>query len=127
MAVSVEDSVPTARVISNDVAAVTLSTPRPAFDVTGVDKSAMERLQGLADCKADLDMYWNPGNTPSSHAVFSTVPSSSVARESIFTLTAKVLTVTLMYNDYQIARDQSGEVKCTTTGELSSGTAPTWA
>src|SRR5215468_6036108 len=76
----VGDSGNVVRDIRNDITNFQFSTPRGVQDVTGIDKSAIERLLLLADFTTQLNGVHNPAATTSSHAVFSSVPSTSVAR-----------------------------------------------
>jgi hypothetical protein len=114
--------------IKNDVTNLQFSTPRGIQDVTGVDKSAMERLLLLADMSLTLNMVFN---ATGSHLVFRTVPSTSVARE--FTLTVGGVTLgtsgtpTLMFTDYALTRAAGGELTSTAPGVLANGVVPTWS
>lgn len=126
-AVAIDDSAGTPRTISNDIDSFDLSTPRNLQDITGVDKSAMERLAVLVDGKVTINGFFNPAATPSSHAVFSTVPSTSVNRTSSFTIQAKVLAMEILYSDYQFKRGTNGDASFSAPGELADGTVPTWA
>ena len=76
---SVDDSGGTARDIRNDITNCEFATPRATQEVTGIDKSAMERLLLLADFTITLNGVFNDAANLS-HAVFKTVPSTSVAR-----------------------------------------------
>jgi hypothetical protein len=67
--VSVDDSGGTLRDISNDVTDFTINTPRAEQNVTGVDKSANERLQLLADGAFTLNGVYNDAANKS-HDVF---------------------------------------------------------
>jgi hypothetical protein len=69
LAVDLSDGT-TATNISNDVTGITFSTPRGEQDVTGLDKSAMERLLLLADGKVSITGVYNAAL---SHTVFRTV------------------------------------------------------
>lgn len=125
-AVAVDDSAGVARTISNDVTNLAYSTPRGVQDVTGVDKSAMERLLLLADMSVTLNgVHNNAANL--SHAVFKTVPSSSVNRTTTLTISAQVLAGELLYSDYSTTRGQDGSLTWTAPGVLADGTVPTWA
>lgn len=124
---SVDDSAGTLRAIINDVTAVDFSTPRATWDVTGIDKSAMERLLLLADFSVTLEVIFNPSATTTSHAVFSTVPSTSVARTTTLVVAAKTLTNEVLYTDYPLKRSSSGEFGASVPGVLSDGTVPVWA
>lgn len=127
MAVAVDSSDTTARTISNDIGSVDIATPRGVQDITGVDKSAMERLLVLADASFAFNGYFNPAANPSSHGVFSTVPSTSVIRTTSITIQAKVLACECFYADYQLKRAQNGEASFSVTGLLGDGAVPTWA
>jgi hypothetical protein len=128
--VSVADAGGTPRVISNDCTEFSFNTPRGVQDITGVDKSAHERLLLLADVSVSLKGVINPAANMS-HAVFSTVPSGSVARATSLAPTANnstpLLTFNALYSDYAISRSASGEATWSTKGDLSDGAIPTWA
>lgn len=125
---SVDDSAGTLTDIKNDVTNLQFSTPRGVQDVTGVDKSAMERLLLLADMSLTLNGVFN---ATGSHLIFRTVPSTSVARE--FTLTTNGVslgvtgTPTLLFTDYSLTRGQDGSLTWTAPGVLANGVVPTWS
>lgn len=121
---SVDDSGGTPVVIKNDVTSLDFSTPRGVQDVTGIDKSAIERLLLLADFSINLNGVFNAAT---SHTVFSTVPSSSVARTVSITVNAKSLPNEALFTDYALSRSQSGELTWKAPGVLADGTVPTWA
>jgi hypothetical protein len=124
---SVDDSGGTVRAIINDVTNLSFSTPRGVQDVTGIDKSAYERLLLLADMSVTLNGVYNPAVTTTSHAVFSTVPSTSVNRTTTLTVGGKTLAGELLYTDYALTRAASGELTWSAPGVLADGTVPTWA
>lgn len=128
--VSVADAGGTPRVISNDVNDFTLNTPRAVQDVTGIDKSAHERLLLLADATVSLNMTFNAAANMS-HAVFSTVPSTAVARAVSVAPTANnstpILDFNALFESYDVSRAAGGELKTATKGSLSDGALPTWA
>ena len=123
---SVDDSGGTARDIRNDITNYQFATPRGVQDVTGVDKSAFERLLLLADFSITLNGVFNDA-TNASHSVFRTVPSTSVARTTTLTVSGQTLAGELLYTDYALTRAQSGELTWTAPGVLADGTVPTWA
>lgn len=125
-AVAVDDSGSVARTISNDITNLAYSTPRGVQDVTGVDKSAMERLLLLADMSVTLNGVHNNASNLS-HAVFRTVPSTSVARTTTLTISSQVLAGELLYSDYSTTRGQDASLVWTAPGVLADGTVPTWA
>src|SRR5688572_28126587 len=104
---SIDDSGGTLRDIRNDITNLQFSTPRAVQDVTGIDKSAMERLLLLADASVTLNGVFNDASN-ASHDVFKTVPSTSVAREITLNVSGQILgttpTVTLLPTDYALTR-----------------------
>ena len=125
-AVAVDDSGGSARTISNDITDFDLSTPRNTQDVTGLDKSAIERLQLLADFQITINGVFDDASNVA-HAVFSTVPSSSVARTVTITISGQSLPNETFFNDYALTRAATGELTWTAPGTLTGGTVPTWA
>ena len=125
--VSVADSGGTARTISNDVTNWQLATPRAVQDVTGVDKSANERILLLADASITLNGVFNAASNMS-HAVFSSIPSSSVNRAVSVqaTSTGSTLATNMVLTDYQLTRSNTGELTWQVPGSLADGAVPTW-
>lgn len=124
---SVDDSAGAVEVIRNDVTNLAFSTPRAVQDVTGLDKSAMERLLLLADFSVTLNGVANFASTPSAHDVFSTVPSTSVARTVTLTIGGKTLPNEVLFTDYQLTRGNDGALTWSAPGVLTGGVVPTWA
>jgi regulation of enolase protein 1 (concanavalin A-like superfamily) len=128
-AISVTDATSSAQIITNDVTDFTLATPRAAQDITGVDKFAHERQLLLADASVGLKGVFNAAANMS-HAVFKTVPSTSVARAVIITPTATsppFLGFNALFETYSLSRSATGELLWDTTGNLSDGAIPTWS
>ena len=123
---SVDDSAGVVRAIKNDITNFSFATPRGVQDVTGVDKSAMERILLLADFSVDLNGVFND-TAAASHDVFKTVPSTSVNRTVTLTVAAKILAAECLFTDYALTRAQSGELTFAAPGVLADGAVPTWA
>lgn len=121
---SVDDSSGTPVVVKNDVTNWQMSTPRGVQDITGVDKSANERLLLLADCSVTLNGVFNAAV---SHTVFKTVPSTSVNRTVTQTVNGVTLAPEILFSDYQLTRTDSGELTWSAPGSLADGTTPLWA
>ena len=126
MSIAVDDSGGSARTISNDITDFSLSTPRNTQVVTGLDKSAEERLQLLADFTCTINGVFDDAATVA-HAVFATVPSSSVARTVTIVVSGQTLPNETFFNDYALTRAASGELTFSAPGTLTGGTVPTWA
>lgn len=123
---SVDDGAAALQAIKNDVTNFQFATPRAIQDVTGVDKSAMERILLLADFSITLNGVFNT-DANASHAVFKTIPSTSVTRTVTLVHAAQTLTNECLLTDYAITRAQDGSLVWSVPGVLQSGTAPTWS
>ncbi|WP_234326325.1 hypothetical protein [Streptomyces sp. NRRL S-337] len=122
---SVDDAAGTLRDIKNDVTNLQFATPRAVQDVTGIDKSAMERLLLLADFSITLNTVFNDAANRT-HDVFKTVPSTSVARTTTLAVSGQTLTNEVLFTDYPLTRSDSGELTAAVPGVLADGTVPTW-
>ncbi len=122
---SVDDSAEAAKVIKNDVTDFSFATPRGVQDITGVDKSAIERLLLLADWSITLNGVFNDA-TDKSHDVFKTVPSTSVIRTVSLAVSSKTLANETFFTDYALSRGADGAFTWTVPGVLADGTVPTW-
>lgn len=123
---SVDDATNTQQAIKNDINSYDVSTPRAVQDTTGVDKVAMERLLLLADLSITINgTYNNAANM--SHAVFSTIPSTSVPRLITTVVNGTTLAPTCVLTDYKLTRATGGALTWSVPGALSNGVAPTWS
>lgn len=123
---SVDDSVGAAQDISVDVGNMDWGTPRGVQDITGLDKSANERLQLLADFTVTLNGFFDDG-VNLAHVVLRTIPSTSVARTVSIAISGQTLPNETFLNDYALSRAATGELTWTVPGQLADGTVPTWA
>ena len=126
MTVAIDDSGTTARTISNDITSIDWATPREEQDITGLDKSARERLLLLADFTVSISGVFNDASNMS-HDVFKTVSSTSVARTVTITISGQTLPNETNFTDYSLSRGTTGELTYTAPGVLAGGTVPTWA
>ena len=120
---SVDSRVPTLTDIRNDVTNFEFSTPRAVQEVTGVDKSAMERLLLLADFSITLNGVFNAAL---SHTIFEDIGNTDVVRTVSITVAAKSLSVECLLTDYQLTRGDDGSLTWSVPGVLQDGTAPNW-
>lgn len=128
--IQVDDSGGVLRDISNDVTSLTLNTPRGVQEVTGLDKSAIERLLLLADGEFTLNGVFNAAANKS-HDVFKTVGSTSVLRTVTYDISPATtgsprLTMECVASEYNVTRAASGELTWTVKLSLADGTAPAW-
>lgn len=94
--------------------------------MTGVDKSAIERLLLLADFSITLNGVFNDAANQS-HAVFKTVPSTSVNRTVTLTVSGQTLANECLFTDYNLTRGQDGSLTWSAPGVLADGTVPSWS
>jgi hypothetical protein len=123
---SVDDSGGSPQAIKNDITNFDFATPREVQDVTGIDKSAMERLLLLADCSYTLNGVFNDA-AGASHPVFKTVPSTSVNRTVTNVISGNTLATEMLPTDYALTRDANGALTWTVPMVLADGTVPTWS
>lgn len=127
---SVDDSGGTLRAIINDVTNFSISTPRALQVVTGVDKSAEERLSGMADGKVGLNGVFNDAVTTQSHVVlknFATVLAGQVGRTVSFSISGQTLSMEMLFEDYALTRAANGDLTWVANASLSDGTVPAWS
>lgn len=111
--------------IRNDCTQLDWATPRAVQDVTGIDKSAHERLLLLADYTINITGVFNPAL---SHTIFLDVSSTSVARATNITVGGKNLNMTgIIYTNYPITRAATGDLTWKVPGSLADGSIPTWS
>lgn len=110
--------------IRNDVTNFNFATPKAVQDVTGVDKSAIERLHLLADFTGQLSSIFNAAL---SHPVYCTVSSSTAARTLTLGIAGVSLANEVLLTDYQITRGNDGALTSAVPFSLSNGAVPTWA
>ena len=130
MTVTVDDSGGTGRDISNDVTSITINTSSGVQDVTGLDKSAMERLLLLGDGSGTINGVFNDAATTGSHTVlknYRTILAGQVGRTLTFAVSGQSLSMEVIFMDYSLNRGQDGSLIVTAPFVLSNGTVPAWS
>jgi hypothetical protein len=122
----VDDSAGTPNAIKNDVTNLQFATPRAVQDVTGIDKSAMERLLLLADFSITLNGVFNDAAS-GSHVTFKTVSSTNVARTVSLAVSGQTLACETLFTDYAMTRGNDGALTWSAPGVLADGTVPAWS
>ena len=126
LSIALDDGAAAAQTISNDVTNCAWAIPRGVQDVTGVDKSAVERLLLLADFSGTLNGVFNDAANMS-HAVLKTVSSTSIARTLTLGISGQTLANEVLVTDYSLTRGQDGSLVWTAPFVLQSGTVPSWS
>ena len=126
--IAVDDSGGSARDISNDITGYSINIPQNLFEITGIDKSAMERLVGLGDGTVTLNGVCNFASNKS-HDVFKTRTATRTfdLRIGGNTSSNPQLTMEMLVTEYNIERGDDGALTWTASLSLQSGTTPTWS
>ena len=125
---AVDDSGGTARDISNDVTSIQIQTPQAPIDVTGIDKSAMERIVGLNDVSFQLSGVVNAASNKS-HTVFATRTGTRTVTYCIGGNSSgnPKLECECLVANYNVSRAADGQLTWQATLNLQSGTTPAWS
>lgn len=107
--------------ISNDVTSLSLDTPYGVQDVTGLDKSAFERLLLRADASGTMGGVFNTAGSMS-HATFKTPGVKTV----VIGFPGATATFSAAFSNYAIALGTDGSLTWSVNFALSSGTAVAW-
>ena len=126
MTVTIDDADGTGRDITNDITSVSFNTPRGVQDVTGLDKSALERLLLLIDFNMTVTAVFNPAANPSMFGVFST-PADNDTRTVVIVVGGKTMTAECVMTDVSWSRNADGSFTAQATFILANGTAPAWS
>lgn len=127
-AITINNSSSSPETISNDLTNFSFATPMAVQDVTGVDKSAHEKLLLLADGSATFAGVFDV-DANKAHSIFNDIASTRVTRTvKIQPTSASVpyLSMNMLLTDYQVTRPNTGELNWSVPATLADGTAPTW-
>lgn len=109
--------------ISNDITSFGIDTPYGVQDITGLDKSAMERLVLRADATGTITGVFNAAANKS-HATFKTPGSKTFV--IAFAAAAATATFTAVTSNYALNFNADGSLTFSVNYALSSGTAVAW-
>ncbi len=125
---AVDDSSGSLRTISNDVTSIGVNVGQALIAITGLDKSAVERLIGLADGSFSVSGVFNPTSNMS-HDVFKTRTGTRTVDYKIGGNTSgnPYLTMECLVDSYVLARGSDGSLTFTAGLQLQSGTSPAWS
>jgi hypothetical protein len=108
--------------ISNDVTSFSVDTPYGVQDVTGIDKSAMERIMLRADCTGTISGVFNT-TASMSHATFKTPGIKTVV---LVYPGPATLTFSAAFSNYALSMGADGSLTWSVNYALSTGTAAAW-
>src|SRR5690606_22820165 len=125
MTITIDDADGTGRDISNDITSANFNTPRGSVDVTGIDKSAMERILLRSDFSLTINVQWNPAANPSMFGVLSTFADDDT-RTVVIAVGGKTLTAECVMADVSYSMGTDGNFTGSATFVLANGTAAAW-
>lgn len=113
--------------LSGDVGAIGgISTPRSVHDVTGLDKSAMERILGLADVQAAYDAFFNDAGD-----LWTELSALPIADRSMIWAFGPAIGdpgfgATVKHIDFPLSRGADGGLSSSPSAQGSAGAIPGW-
>ena len=125
---AVDDSSGSLRDISADVTSLGVNVGQNLIDITGLDKSAVERLIALGDGSFAVSGVFNSASTMS-HDVFKTRTGTRTTSYATGGNSSglPILTMEMLVDSYNLSRGADGSLTWTAGLQLQSGTTPTWA
>ena len=125
---AIDDSGGTARDLSNDLTSYSVNTPQNMFEVTGIDKSAVERIIGLNDYTLTVNGVFNKASNKS-HDVFKTRTGTRTVTLAIGGNTSGYpkLEAEMLVTEYNLERGDDGGLTWSAGLSLQSGTVPAWS
>ena len=126
---AVDDSGGTLRDISNDLTSLEVNIAQNLLDITGIDKSAMERLIGLGDGTINLTGVFDASAANKAHDVFKTRTGTRTVDYKVGGNTTgnPYLTMEMLVSSYVPVHNADGSLSFTAGLSLQSGTTPTWS
>ncbi len=109
--------------ISNDITSINIDTPYGQQDITGLDKSAVERLALRADFSGTMSGVFNT-TASKSHATLKTPGSKTCVIVFPGPATA---TATVNTTNYAVTMGTDGSLTWSVNFQLNSGTAMAWS
>ena len=125
---AVDNSAGSLKDISNDIRSLDVNIAQNLIDITGIDKSAMERLIGLGDGTITVTGVYN-STANMSHDVFKTRTGTRTVDYKIGGNTSgnPYLTMEMLVTSYVPVHNADGSLTWTAGLSLQSGTTPTWS
>jgi hypothetical protein len=126
--VTIDDSGGSGRDISADVTNLSINTSRAEQDITGLDKSAMERLLLRSDTTISLSGVYDPGSNLA-HAVFKTVgtQAGTTTRTAVIGFPTGTATLETLPSNYNLTVGADGSMTWSVDLHTANGTAIAWS
>lgn len=121
---SVDDEAGTPQSVLSATNSLDFSCTRNITEVTGLDKSAMERLHLLADFSVTANFTFDDATSASPHDVWKDL---SNVRTVAIVVSGQTLNNECLFTSYDYSRGADGSLTGSAAGVLSNGTVPTWS
>ena len=125
--VTLGDANGVAQAFSADVQSFTINQSRAQIDVTGIDKSFMERLPGLGDYSIDLSGVVNNAGTATAHQALSSMGTSLRAFTIVLNTLGGTAAGTAALASYNVSRAGDGALTWSATLNCANGTGLVWS
>jgi len=122
MTLSIDDSAGALKDLSNDVTSFNFSTPQGLQDITGLDKSAVERLILLSDGQVDVTGVFNDA----ADHIWAVFKTRTGTRTVTIAVSGQTLSMEMLISDVNWQRAADGSIGVSATLQLQSGTVPVW-
>lgn len=125
MTVTIDDANGSGVAITNDITNLTFNTTRGVQDVTGLDKTGMERLLLHSDFTLSLSFVYND-DAVSAWTVFNTFTDNDT-RTVVIVHSGKTMTAECVLTSVAWARNADGSFGGTAELALANGTSAAWS
>jgi hypothetical protein len=120
---SIDNSAGTLKALVNAFTSIEVATPIAVQEVTGLNKSAIERIHLMADASATFSGPFDPA-ADGPHDVFTPMLN---ARTVSLAHASQSLSMEMLLTDYPLTRGDDGSLQFAVPAVLADGTVPTWA
>ena len=124
---SLDDGGGSLQAIVNDVVSCEFDLPVELQEITGLDKSAYERLQLLRDFTFSFESIFNDTATTGVWSVVKTIGTAIASRTLTMVVSGNTLTNEVLLSSSAYSRSDSGEFTIAVEGSLANGTLPAWS
>jgi hypothetical protein len=124
---SLDDGGGSLQAIVNDVVSCEFDLPVELQEITGLDKSAYERLQLLRDFTFSFESIFNDTATTGVWSVVKTIGTAITSRTLTMVVSGNTLTNEVLLSSSAYSRGDDGAFTIAVEGSLASGTLPAWS
>jgi hypothetical protein len=109
------------------VVSLEFDTPVELQEITGIDRSAYERLQLLRDFTVSFEGIFNDAANTGLHTVVRTAGTAVTSRTLTMVVSGQTLANEILLSSVSHSRGDDGAFTISVEGSLADGTVPTWS